>query len=717
MKTDHTFSRRSLLTQSAAVAATAAFAGQIEASALSDTEVKLEERRLTARAIRERADHAANAAPFPQHPTNLDEVTLEPKYIGNFTKGLKQRNEFGEVDAAAYEKLIDVLVSKDPERFEEIELAAKPDDNGANPCLHALILEKRIKISADNKRLESPDEFYRTPARRKQLAARAAKSPSAGKMRFGRLHAERGVSETGANQLVDPQAGLAFDLEGFDSRHFVLPPPPSYSRRETVAEIAENYWMAILRDTSYVDLADPTNPLVKEAVDHLNEFNDDFKGPKEEGKVTQRTLFRGNTKAEWEGPYISQFLLRDVPFGAYSMAQIPRNGYLPVLDRQGNCVEPVFLITCPDWFIGQTGVINKEVAYGENNYRYNYRPRDLCNYVHVDELFQAYLNATLILSVGAKLSPLTAPPTTGPATAPATMPCTQPAAMNDGPRPGWKFKDAGGLGAPLNDGNPYKHSFTQVGFGTLGEPNFASLIAEVATRALKAVWYQKWFVHRRLRPEAFAGHIHFANAKVAGAPKYPLHENALADLSKVLTRVNQFNQARLPSPLSNFSTDTYFLPMAFNDGCPVHPSYGAGHATVAGACVTLLKAFYQGQTRFAELELSVKNEAPLPVPIYVPGRNGELIQLTAADGNDRQGTPYSYDGLKDKLTVEGELNKLASNISLARNFAGVHWRSDHAVSLPLGEQVAIEFLKEIKTTYNENVSFNFISFEGTPIVI
>jgi hypothetical protein len=26
--------------------------------------------------------------------------------------------------------------------------------------------------------------------------------------------------------------------------------------------------------------------------------------------------------------------------------------------------------------------------------------------------------------------------------------------------------------------------------------------------------------------------------------------------------------------------------------CPTHPVYGAGHATVAGACVTLLKAFF-----------------------------------------------------------------------------------------------------------------------------
>src|SRR5438067_1254408 len=37
---------------------------------------------------------------------------------------------------------------------------------------------------------------------------------------------------------------------------------------------------------------------------------------------------------------------------------------------------------------------------------------------------------------------------------------------------------------------------------------------------------------------------------------------------------------------------TYLLPMEFAEGSPIHPSYGAGHATVAGACATVLKAFF-----------------------------------------------------------------------------------------------------------------------------
>ena len=33
--------------------------------------------------------------------------------------------------------------------------------------------------------------------------------------------------------------------------------------------------------------------------------------------------------------------------------------------------------------------------------------------------------------------------------------------------------------------------------------------------------------------------------------------------------------------------------MAFTAGSPAHPAYGAGHASVAGICTTVLKAFFR----------------------------------------------------------------------------------------------------------------------------
>ena len=169
--------------------------------------------------------------------------------------------------------------------------------------------------------------------------------------------------------------------------------------------------------------------------------------------------------------------------------------------------------------------------------------RDLANFVHIDELFQAYFLASLILGTS---------PTRG------------------------------GLGAPHDAGNPYdgyhyntvtgkpqRRNSTQQGFGTLGEPNVKGLVTEVGTRALKAVWYQKWFVHRRLRPEEFAGRIHFQKK---GASNYPFHAGEFAKLEGVLKRVKDTNPGK-----------SWLLPMAFPEGCPIHPAYGAGHATVAGS--------------------------------------------------------------------------------------------------------------------------------------
>ena len=44
-------------------------------------------------------------------------------------------------------------------------------------------------------------------------------------------------------------------------------------------------------------------------------------------------------------------------------------------------------------------------------------------------------------------------------------------------------------------------------------------MAEVGTRALKAAWYQKWMIHRRLRPERVDGGVPGAVATFIGRGK------------------------------------------------------------------------------------------------------------------------------------------------------------------------------------------------------
>jgi PAP2 superfamily len=132
------------------------------------------------------------------------------------------------------------------------------------------------------------------------------------------------------------------------------------------------------------------------------------------------------------------------------------------------------------------------------------------------------------------------------------------------------------------------------------------------------------------------------------------------------------------------------LPQGYTDGCPLHPSYASGHATVAGACVTILKAWFD-------------ESYVLPNPV-VPGANGTVL------------LPYSGFDV-GMLTVGSELNKLAANIASARNFAGIHWRTDFTEGAKLGEAVAIGILQEQKATYNEPSSFSLTKFDGTTVTI
>jgi hypothetical protein len=425
-------------------------------------------------------------------------------------------------------------------------------------------------------------------------------------------------------RLTNPQSGLAFDMQGADSHHLSQPPAPAFNSAWQAGEIGENYWMALLRDVPFTQY--DTDPLVADAVADLSAFSD-FRGPKVGGQVTPATLFRGFTAGDLIGPYMSQFLMLNIPFGASGCTNrmytlIPGADYMTHYE---------------EWLAIQRGARPVTQQYFDSTPRYIRNGRDLAQWVHVDVLFQAYFQAMLIL--------------------------LQPPNPSD-PLSG------GGLGAPLDPGNPYAASVTQDGFGTFGGPFIATMVCEPSTRALKAVWYQKWAVHRRLRPEAFAGRIH---NHVTGAASYPIHSDILN--SRALNRIRRKFRSGL-------------LPMAFPEGSPLHPSYGAGHATVAGACTTILKAFF--------------NESyVIPNPV-VPDASGTQL------------LPYSGPA----LTVGNELNKLAANIAIGRNIAGVHWRSDYQESLKLGEALALSMLADQRSCYNETFSgFSLTKFDGTTVTV
>jgi hypothetical protein len=432
---------------------------------------------------------------------------------------------------------------------------------------------------------------------------------------------------TRQRRLVNPFAGYAFDLETRDSHQFLVPAPPRFSSAEEAGEMAELYWMALLRDVNFNDYA--TNPLALAAAADLSGLSD-FRGPKIGGQVTPQTLFRDTLPGCTNGPYVSQFLLQNCPYGAQRIDQ-----------RMATTAAGVnFMTDFPSWLDVQNGC-RPTVTLSPGGLFFCRNGRDLGQYVHIDALYQAYQVATLmLLSLG--------------------LPWDQNNPYGQTPD--------GGAGLPLPVGTPGSKSMTA--FGTFGGPYILALVCEVSFRALKSVWFTKWLLHRRLRPEEFGGRV---EVERLGLANYPIHSD-LAN-STVLNEV--FSQY-----------GTYLLPMAFPEGSPIHPSYGAGHATVAGACVTILKAFFD-------------ESAIIPNPV-----------MTNPDGSGLD--PY----IGAPLTVGGELNKVASNIATGRNIAGVHWRSDAAESFKLGEAVAISLLKNQRATYRESFNgFKLTKFDGTTITV
>src|SRR5262249_43769557 len=111
------------------------------------------------------------------------------------------------------------------------------------------------------------------------------------------------------------------------------------------------------------------------------------------------------------------------------------------------------------------------------------------------------------------------------------------------------------------------------------------------------------------------------------------------------------------------------------------------HGTVAGACITALKFFFDGGFTLANPR--------------VPSSDGTMLEdYTGADAS--------------KITVDGELNKLAHNISFGHGIhAGIHWRSDTDTSIKLGEAVALSVLRNRARTYNEKFTVQLTKVDGS----
>jgi len=442
----------------------------------------------------------------------------------------------------------------------------------------------------------------------------------------------------GNSKLNGPQAALAFDLEGLDSHATVIPAAPSVASAQTAAEQVEHYWAALLADVPFTNYA--TNPLVGQAVTDMNNMsflsssaNEQFPHP-----VTRQNLFRGQFvpgDGNVQGPYVSQFMVQPTFYGSQLLSQ-QHQTFLPEGGGGAN-----FMTSVAEYQLIQNGGDSgRQLAY-DPTFRYHRNGRDLAAYTHVDVLYQGYFVAFLVLA---------------------------------------------GIGAPSNPGNPYIESQTQKGFGTLGGPDAAATIAEMATRALKASWYHKWIKDLRMRPEEYGALVHARKTDSS-----PMPQAAAALHSDVL------NSAVLPIINANYGS--YLLPQPFPEGSPTHPCYPTGHGTVGGACITALKFFFDGSQKIRPLLTSAGRD------VYEPSTDG--LSLNTYTGPDR-----------NNLDINGELNKLAYNVSFGHGIhAGIHFRSSTYWSILLGEQVALSVLQDRAGSYNEPFTINITKFDGTTATI
>lgn len=291
-----------------------------------------------------------------------------------------------------------------------------------------------------------------------------------------------------------PTAGLAFELEGPDPQAVTMAPAPELCSDELKFEMAEVYELALLRDVPFTEFSDcgGKKTPVDQASRRLNQLDyaqTGFPGRPRitnmAGKLRDQNVFRGSSPGVEVGPYLSQFML--IGNNGRCETTKPIDGKITYVaitidQKVSEATEKLdYMQSKKDWVFVQNGFAPCDSPKGKpftGKRRFISTPRDLATYVHFDALYEAYLNACLILlDMGAPFDP--------------------------------SF-DALSGGGDLQSNTPWggtSQPRSAGGFALYGGPHVLTLVTEVATRALKAVRFQKFNNHIRLRPEALAGRI------------------------------------------------------------------------------------------------------------------------------------------------------------------------------------------------------------------
>jgi len=429
-----------------------------------------------------------------------------------------------------------------------------------------------------------------------------------------------------------PQGAYAYDMEGLDSVQFGNAPSPSDPTGLPVVppfdQIASAAYGAQLVEMYWA-------ALLRDVA--FTDYASNGTAIAAAAELTTLPGYRGPKNSQ--GSVTPDLLFRGTfpgetvgPYMSQLMITPTSFGQQPIDQLMSTYQQGVDYMTDTTTFLQvQNGVSTGLSNQVDSVRRYLHDGRGLSAWTHSDVLYQGYLLAFLVL---------------------------------------------GTLKAPANPGNPYIGSRTQNGFGSFGGPDYAASQGEVAARALNRVWYQKWLVHLTHRPESGGGVLHQILSGNQNKINATLNSNVL-------------NSQAVAQSFSKYGT--YLLSQPFPEGSPTHPSYPTGHGTVAGACITFLKFFFD-------------ENYVIPNP-QVPSSDG--LSLGSYTGQDA-----------GQITVGGELNKLARNVSFGHGvLAGIHWRTDTDWSMTLGEALAISILQDRAQCYNEKFRITFTKLDGNKVTI
>ncbi|MEO7179181.1 MAG: hypothetical protein ABIW83_10085 [Allosphingosinicella sp.] len=429
----------------------------------------------------------------------------------------------------------------------------------------------------------------------------------------------------------------------------------SLSSEFSAADLVELYGQSLLRDQTLGQYSGPIAELVVKA---LNSFGNHFVWTYDASgnavtavdyPVTLANLFRGVCDAKPDsGTYLSGFLtLRRPPlFPSGCAAGVANLTRANTFARFGTLLEVVqgdlleeFGVTVDQYASLQNSEIPRPYDCRHFDRTGVIRTgRHLGDYVHVDSAYEEYVRATdILIGMNIDRSP----------NSPYSRPSLNP---NEGDGP------------------------------TLGAPDAWAMVGAIRGEAERAAWTQKYLVARRARPEVMAALVHLAKLDPNHFLRNLLSPSFFAPgpVFDLLEEVKSRNYSL------NGGEKNYLLPQMYPEGSPAHPAWTSGHATIAGACVTVIKAIFNNQVAYK-----------------VPAFGGEP---NAAE-----------------ITVKCDLDKVASNVAIGRGWGGVHYRSDGEHGILLGEQIAIEYLQNYIRTYAEEFryfrGFQLIKRNGTPIRI